>query len=353
MSTANINPAANLLQKRNLPNGWRVLRRVSRGDADTGANFSFGYNVVSESGREGFLKALDLSSALKQPDVTRVLSNLLDAFVYERDLLILCRDNNLDHIAATIDYGQIPVGDFHDTLPVPYLIFELADGDIRSKLDLSDRFELAFCLRALHHCTVGLHQLHNHGIAHQDLKPSNVLVFDDSYCRVTDLGSSTQRGIESPRDGFNIPGDLRYAPPELLYGNKSSEWGVGRLASDLYHLGSLAVFFFIKVGITPMWILNLADEFRPNKWGQTYEQVLPYVRAAHELAFAAFEEEVPTEIRGRLGAAVRQLCDPDPGLRGHPQNRAANLNPYSLERYISIFDFLAKRAEWQMRKSLI
>ena len=349
----NQNPAEQLTRKRKLPNGWTVQEKVPKTEASTGGRFSVGYIVANASGRMGFLKALDLSDALSSPDVTETLRSLLDSYAYERDLLQLCQTNSLNHVASTIAYGQINAGELHDLLPVPYLIFELADGDIRSKLELSDKFELAFCLRALHHCAVGLSQLHTHRIVHQDLKPSNVLVFGDSFCQVSDLGRSTRRELESPTDQYLIPGDARYAPPELLYGSKSSEWGIGRVACDLYHLGSLAFFFFTKVGITPTWLKYLPPALRPKVWTQTYEDVLPYVRSAHEAAIEEFAKEIPLEIRDRLVESIRQLCDPDPGRRGHPRNRLGNSNPYSLQRYVSRFDLLGRHAELQMKRSLI
>ena len=350
---SNQSPAERLMTKPSLPNGWRISRRIVRNSANTGGRFSVGYVVANTDGREGFLKALDLSDALNSSDVVKSLSVLLDAYMYERNLLELCQSKNLNHVASTIDYGQIDTGVLHSTLPVPYLIFELADGDIRSKLTLSKKFELAFCLRALHQCTVGLNQLHSNRIAHQDLKPSNVLVFGDSRFCVADLGRSSQMGVDAPTDQLGIPGDRRYAPPELLYGSKSSAWAVGRAACDLYHLGSLAFFFFTKVGITPMWFKNLPLTFRPSNWTQTYEHVLPFVRAAHEQAIEDFEKNIPVEIRSSIGECVRQLCDPDPLLRGHPKNRGPHSNPYSLERYISRFDLLTRKAEWQMKRSLV
>ena len=348
----NENPAERLLEKPDLPNGWKVVSEISRSKTHTGGRFSVGYTVVNGE-REGFLKALDLSEALGSPDVADSLSSLLETYMYERKLLELCQFNNLNHVASTIDHGQVDAGELHQILPVPYLIFELADGDVRSKLDLSDKFDLAFCLRALHHCAVGLSQLHNHRIAHQDLKPSNVLVFGQSYCRVSDLGRSTLRGEESPTDQYLIPGDYRYAPPELLYGSKSSEWSIGPVACDLYHLGSLAFFFFTKVGITPVWHQHLRPEIRPNVWTQTYEDVLPFARVAHELAIEDFERHIPSEVRESLVECVRQLCEPDPNLRGHPKNKIPNNNPYSLQRYITRFDLLATKAEFQMKKSFV
>ena len=58
-----------------------------------------------------------------------------------------------------------------------YIVFELASGDIRAEIERLPNFDLAWCLRSLHNATVGVQQLHSKDIAHQDIKPSNVLVF--------------------------------------------------------------------------------------------------------------------------------------------------------------------------------
>ena len=343
------NPAENLKKRPKLGNGWTVIEKMDRPSNVTGSTFSVGYIVVNDnSGDQAFLKALDFSTALKQPDPTRVIQVLAETFNYEKKILEECRTSRLDRVALSVADGEIPVGELHESLPVPYLIFDLAEGDIRSKLDMQAQFDLAFCLRALHHCATGLRQLHNRQIAHQDLKPSNVLVYSDSDCKLGDLGSSAYLGVNSPRDEFNIAGDHTYAPPELLYGEVSQDWRIRRLSCDLYHLGSLAVFLFTKVGITAMWKKYLVPTLQPRQWLGSYKSVLPHVRNAHDLAFLEFEDQIPEGIRDTLGESVRQLCDPNPHLRGHPRNRSPGGNPYALERYVSRFNLLARNAELGM-----
>ena len=185
------NPSESLIDyKRRLNDTWRVVAKDDLSDS-TGGSFSVGYIVADRSDKQAFLKALDFSEAMKGPNPTLVLQSLTSAYNYEKRLLDACRGRKLDRVAVSIDDGVIPVGDLHPSLPVPYLIFERARGDVRSQLDVGNRFELAFCLRTLHHCATGIQQLHGLTIAHQDLKPSNVLVFDDMDCRVADLGRSS------------------------------------------------------------------------------------------------------------------------------------------------------------------
>ena len=55
--------------------------------------------------------------------------------------------------------------------------------------------------------------------------------------------------------------------------------------------------------------------------------------------------QIPQEVRPDMLLSIRELCEPDPVLRGHPLNRLGHGDQFSLERYISRFDLLARRAE--------
>ena len=96
----------------------------------------------------------------------------------------------MDRVVTALEDGGIKVDDgVFGT--VNYLIFEPADGDIRRHLALPQRVEIAWILRSLHHIATGLLQLHSSKVAHQDVKPSNVLVFDRKISKVSDLGSAS------------------------------------------------------------------------------------------------------------------------------------------------------------------
>jgi serine/threonine protein kinase len=89
----------------------------------------------------------------------------------------------------------------------------------------------------LHHSAIGLHELHSIGVAHQDVKPSNVLVFPVEGSKLTDLGSSSQVGKPSQSDRKFIPGDVSYATPEQWYG-----WSQSPNFSNRYLVDGLIAF---------------------------------------------------------------------------------------------------------------
>ncbi len=333
-----------------LEGGWKVVEQITRGVDATGGNFSFGYKVEDTKGNLAFLKALDLSRALQAEDLTMALQALTQAYNFERDLLKKCRERGLDRIATTIGEGnyRFPNGGPADV--VPYLIFELAEGDARTQIDFSQRFDLGLRLRALHHIATGLWQLHKQEIAHQDLKPSNVLVFENHVSKLADLGRAAQSGATPPHEIYLIQGDPRYAPPELMYGQASENWCVRRQGCDLYLLGSMVVYFFAGTAMTPELLRNLPQRFWPGRWQGTYVEVLPMVRKAFGDAVEGIKRVVEPDYREKIGDLIIQLCDPDVARRGHPRTRGNQALQYSMERYVSIFNEMAFRAEVSFRK---
>lgn len=338
-------PAAWRLSGMTLPNGWRVLHRIELHEAATGGTFSCGYHVESPEGRQAFLKAMDYSEALNAEDPARALEAMTRAYNFERDLLRRCRERHLSRVVLALESGSIRVEGAYPSPVVQYLLLELADGDVRRFMEFGQRLDVAWILRSLHQLATGIQQLHGIGIAHQDMKPSNALVFAGRSSKVSDLGRATHNGQEGPFDELLVAGDVGYAPPELLYGQVEQDWDSRRLGCDLYLLGSMVAFFFTGLSMTSMWLSKLAPTMHWSCWSGTYSDILPYVRHAFREALEDLGAHVPADSRADLVEIVGQLCDPEPMRRGHPRNRLGHSNPLSLERYVTRFNLLAKRAE--------
>lgn|ERR1019366_591064 len=340
---SNENGAAYKLEGQSLPGGWRVKARHLLADGSTGMRYSVCYHVERD-GQKGFLKALDLSRAEDAEDFTLALETLTNAFNFERDILRECGAKRMDRVIAPIDEGEVRIETGMQGRVI-YIIFEEADRDIRNQLAAMGLAETAARLQALHHVATGLFQLHGSEIAHQDLKPSNVLAFG-KISKLSDLGRASRKNVRGPSDGADYAGDKTYAPPELLYRQVYTDFGVRRLGCDAYLFGSMVVFCFTGLSATALIKQHLnPDHYREN-WHGTYAEVLPYVRNAFGLAVADFASQVPGErLRGELAQVVRELCEPDPLLRGHPRNRADRVrDQYSMERYVSKFNDLACRS---------
>ena len=353
MNTPNVAPTpAQQLVGRNLPNGWIVEELIRRPESATGGYFSSSYIVRSDNGKRAFLKAMDYKRALESPDPAKKLQAMTTAYNFERMILEKCNSNRLSRIVRVLDSGSLPPQDGDPSSVVQYLVFELASGDIRSFVAHGQSFEPVWTLKMMHQVAAALRQLHYLNIAHQDVKPSNVLVFEEDHSKLADLGRASDRDSTSPHDGFKCAGDKTYAPPELLYGHVPEDWRTRRLGCDMYLLGSLVVFFCRGVSMTHLLFNRLDKDHHFQNWGGTYSEVLPYLQNVFAQIIRELREEIQADFGfpNEIAELVKQLCNPDPQKRGHPKNLFSSGNQYSLERYVSIFDRLAKQAEYSLTR---
>ena len=343
---------AQMLCGRELKNSWYVEELIDRPVDATGGNFSTSYIVRSPDGKKAFLKAMDFRSALEAPDPSKALGLMTAAYNFERNILEKCRKKNLTRIVQVLDEGTIPPQDGDLSSVVQYLIFELAKGDIRSVVSYGEAADHAWILRTIHQAAAALNQLHRAHIAHQDLKPSNILVFTDTDSKLADLGRSFDKEMMSPHDNLQVAGDTTYAPPELLYGYLyQEEWPLRRLAPDLYLLGSLILYLYANVSLTH-FLLSRVERRHHYSTGIGYAEVLPYLQHAFAQILRELPNILPTEVADPITEAVGQLCNLEPEKRGHPKNHRFGTNRFSLERYVSLFDLLATKASWTSRRIL-
>ena len=346
--------AAHLLEGQTLEGGWKVLEKYDKNEHQTGGIYSCNYKVVNEDGQIGFLKAFDYSDANKASNArpSELIRNITNSYEYERKVLLKCSDYGLNNVVRYLDSGGIEVPYEIKYPRVEYIILEHADeGDVRSYLKIN-RTGVAWKLRSLHQITKAISQLHRIQIAHQDVKPSNVLTFNYSNSKLTDMGSAFSN---VPLQG-ELPkyleedycGSYEYSPPELLYGYKLSDWEMRRLACDLYLLGNMIIFYFMDVSINFLLKSNLDRTLwweRPYNYSK-YEQIKPYLIEAFEKSLADINDEIKEkDIIEDLENAVRYLCHPDPYQRGHLKNVGSKIGKHGLARFITMFDRMAKKYE--------
>ena len=252
-------------------------------------------------------------------------------------------------MAFVLDSGEISISG-HSFPVVPYLIFDMADGDVRKHLSATETMDYAWRFRSLHDLAVGLKQLHQVEVSHQDLKPSNILVFSKES-KIGDLGRSMCRGVDGPYNRMDFSGDRTYAPPEILYGYYERDWTKRVCATDCYLLGSMIVFYFAGISMTALLRTHMHDGFGWDEWTGEYDEIVPYLDESFSNALDEFEQNImKKEYSEKLRSAVEQLCTPYPDKRGHPYNISARGSNYSMERYVSLFDYLRKKAEYQLKR---
>lgn len=348
MNAAKVNAAEQLLGL-DLDGGWRVTEKLKKSKNGSGGKFSFSYKVERE-GKVAFLKAFDFSEAFIPPlDPIEELPKLISTYTHEKDLLQECGNKKLSNVVVAIDSGRISIPGMSDMEGTAYyLIFEIADGDVRIQMDVARAKDIVWTTRVIQGVALGLFQVHRQMIAHQDVKPSNVLLYNDKLSKIADLGRASKKGRAALHDLLDIPGDRTYAPPELLFSFIAPDFNVRRFGCDLYMLGNLICFMNTGTNITSLLFDRLHPQHHWNNWGGTYKEVLPFLQKAFAQVIAELRSQIDERVRDKVIPILQELCTPDIARRGVP-SRVGMPDQYSLERYISRLDVLAKEIQIRMR----
>ena len=340
-------PLASSLEGKTIDKWYVIKKHIKTIDDDSGT-FSSCYEVQNvEHGQVGFLKAINYEYAFRalRPGIpsTVFMQELTQNYNYEKALLEFCKDKHMSRIVTAIAHGEyIEAGEMH---PVPYLVFEIADGSLKN-IKPQRQQNLAWKLGVIHGFLVGLSQLHQEKIVHQDIKPSNILIFGKSVSKLSDLGNATKFDKQSPMwDLDNHCGDWDYAPIELLYGYCSTNWDTRRLGADLFMAGGIITYMITDSNFLSLLAANLPDIYKPYNFGGTFDGVKPHLIQAYHKTLAEIKERIYEPIRKDLIEIIAQLTHPVPELRGIPRAFITSLPQYSVRRYISIIDRLAKKVE--------
>ena len=124
------------------------------------------------------------------------------------------------------------------------------------------------------------------------------------------------------------------------------------MGCDIYHLGSMISSVFTTIGMTPLIMHGLDTDQQWYSWSGDWESALLFLRPAFADAVDYVASEAPSYVRADIREALNALCDPDPSLRGHPRNRGSIRTQFSVRRYVSLFNYLASRAEIQISIAL-
>jgi serine/threonine protein kinase len=314
---------AEMLTGLELPGGWKVVERIPSLQGGTGSSFSTPY-IAERDGHRAFLKAIDFTQALSADDPARALEELTRIFNFERDLVQACTARGMRNVVRSLEEGSVSVPNSGPVPRVNYLIFELGAGDIRRLMRLSTDLDAAWAFRSLKDIALGLTQLHSEGIAHQDVKPSNIVEVDARF-KLADLGRASRRSASGPFDTIRCAGDPNYVTPEQMYGFQLDDWDARRRAVDLYHLGSMLLFLLTGVTATAGLFSNLAGAHLPppwGTWGGTFDQVVVHLREAT----GRVTDEIPTfsdaQLREHVVTRFGELCDPEPPHPRPPEESA-------------------------------
>lgn len=279
-------------------------------------------------------KGLDVRNgadcAIKVLSITRrSAENILE---FERDSTLLGKLRESSNVVDLFGAGtfKMEVQTAQAGVPLPievsYIVLERADGDLaqllveRKAIGWEDRLSL------FRDIAKGLHQMHLQYLVHRDIKGDNVLVLRENgraVAKISDLGRGrdTKEASAFPNLAYELGrGDLRFAPPELLWGLGSDDADAMR-RGDLYLLGSVLFEIVTGQGLSglvlgnPLRIANAKRELSEAARRTDYGRVLKALQRDHEGAYALFESELPSALRTDGLALLRQLTNVDPAQR--------------------------------------
>ncbi len=129
-----------------------------------------------------------------------------------------------------------------------FLVMEYVDGqDLQHLIDREGPLPPARACALIRQAALGLQHLHDKGIVHRDVKPSNLLLAGDGTVKLLDLGIAllqSASGAGPSLTGTGVPlGTVDYMAPEQQEGH-----GVGARA-DVYGLG--CTLYFLLTGRAP------------------------------------------------------------------------------------------------------
>ena len=113
----------------------------------------------------------------------------------------------------------------------------------------------------------------------------------------------------------------------------------------------MIVFYFAGVSMSALLLKHIPDSFRWELWRGAFEEVRPYIAEGFSKALTEFGESIEHPyFQKHILELVENLCFPFPEGRGHPRTIALKGSNLNLERFVTRFDLLKRKAEYLIKK---
>jgi serine/threonine-protein kinase len=151
------------------------------------------------------------------------------------DSSYLARFKREARVATEVQHRHlVPVIEFGEDGGDVFIASAFRDGGSLGELvEDEGRLQLRECIRYAAEIAAGLAALHEHGIVHRDVKPSNVMLDRAGDAALTDFGLARGHAYTVLTRPGQVLGTLDYLAPELIEGKEATA------ASDVYALGCL------------------------------------------------------------------------------------------------------------------
>mgnify|MGYP000315142834 CR=1 FL=1 len=139
------------------------------------------------------------------------------------------------HAARVEHEGIANVFDYGEDGGSAYLVMELVPGDSLAKILERDKtLPAEKVLDIVAQTARALHEAHEAGMVHRDVKPGNLLITPDGRVKITDFGIARVADQVSLTATGQVMGTVQYLSPEQATGKAATP------ATDIYSLGIVA-----------------------------------------------------------------------------------------------------------------
>jgi hypothetical protein len=222
---------------------------------------------------------------------------------FEQEFLV-ARTLRNPHAVRAVDYGQ------HEGRP--YLVMEYVEGeDLWEHLNANGRLEESRAIELIAQVGEALHEAHECGIIHRDIKPDNILLLDDGTAKLTDFGLVKDLASELNLTGQgDILGTPNFMAPEQFDDPTKADrrCDVYSLAATLYMAVTGKVPFDAKNYLATIRKKRAADLLPPR---QIVKTLSPHV----ERAILAALNLDPDKRPATCVEFIQQLRDPEAATR--------------------------------------
>jgi hypothetical protein len=209
--------------------------------------------------------------------------------------------------AAVLDHANIvPIYEFGENGDLAYLVMPyLAGGSLADLLSREGAFPMRQAVAYVEQMAAALDYAHAHGIVHQDVKPSNLLLHPDGRLLLADFGiarmASDSTSGAAPRQPDRSWGTPEYMAPEQITGEQITG------ATDTYGLGILTYTMLTGrppfEGVSTVDVLSRQLHEAPPPLRTRRPDVPPHVEEVVSWALA----KQPTDRPGSAGTFARAL----------------------------------------------
>jgi serine/threonine-protein kinase len=137
-------------------------------------------------------------------------------------------------VAAEVSHPHVvPVHAAGESDGLLYLAMAWIDGRNLRELANAGGLSAAHVVMLVRQIARALDAIHDAGIVHGDIKPSNILVHDSDHAYLLDFGVARRTAYADPRTNELVGGTPAYSPPEAIRGPYSDRYSLGCVVFEL------------------------------------------------------------------------------------------------------------------------